>query len=98
MSYNGWTNYETWAVALWFDNDYGAYTMWRERAQSLYDDATDDTHAEKLESIAHDLAREMEEFLNENMPEVSGLYADLLTSAIGSADCHEIAKHYTDEI
>ena len=25
MSYNGWTNYETWNVALWIDNDYGAY-------------------------------------------------------------------------
>ena len=21
MTYNGWTNYDTWNVALWFDND-----------------------------------------------------------------------------
>ena len=25
MSYNGWTNYETWNVALWIDNDETSY-------------------------------------------------------------------------
>lgn len=25
MSYQGWTNYETWAVSLWLDNDKGLY-------------------------------------------------------------------------
>ena len=25
MSYNGWTNYETWAVKLWMDNEEGSY-------------------------------------------------------------------------
>jgi len=25
MSYNGWPNYETWNVALWFGNDEGLY-------------------------------------------------------------------------
>ena len=25
MTYNGWTNYETWNVALWLDNDYESY-------------------------------------------------------------------------
>ena len=25
MSYNGWTNYETWNVALWCDNEYDCY-------------------------------------------------------------------------
>lgn len=26
MSYNGWSNYETWNVALWINNDYGLYS------------------------------------------------------------------------
>lgn len=28
--YNGWTNYETWNVALWIQNDYGFYSIARE--------------------------------------------------------------------
>ena len=29
-TYNGYTNYETWAVALWMDNDQGSYAHYRE--------------------------------------------------------------------
>ena len=29
MSYNGWTNYDTWNVALWLDNDYESYNIAR---------------------------------------------------------------------
>ena len=25
--YNGWTNYETWNVALWIQNDYSFYSL-----------------------------------------------------------------------
>lgn len=28
-TYNGWTNYETWNVALWLQNDEGLYNMAR---------------------------------------------------------------------
>ncbi len=27
MSYNGWTNYETWNVALWIDKEEGTHNL-----------------------------------------------------------------------
>jgi len=33
MAYNGWTNYETWAVALWIDNEEGSYYARQELAE-----------------------------------------------------------------
>ena len=30
-TYQGWTNYETWAVNLWLDNEEGVHDYWRER-------------------------------------------------------------------
>lgn len=26
-TYNGWSNYETWNVALWLQNDFGLYSI-----------------------------------------------------------------------
>jgi hypothetical protein len=38
--YNGWTNYETWAVALWIGNEPGSYEYWeREQAAECYREA-----------------------------------------------------------
>ena len=37
--YNGWTNYETWNVALWIGNDEGLYDL--ARAAGNYEDFVD---------------------------------------------------------
>jgi hypothetical protein len=34
MSYNGWTNYETWAVSLWLGNEESSYRHWAYTAQA----------------------------------------------------------------
>jgi hypothetical protein len=39
MSYNGWTNYATWAVALWLDNTAPSYHHWREDGKECVKEA-----------------------------------------------------------
>jgi len=34
--YNGWTNYETWLVKLWMDNDEGSERRWSNEAEQTF--------------------------------------------------------------
>ena len=77
-TYNGWANYETWAVALWMDNDPPAYDYWIDAAREAND--------------ANALADQMRSEYTEMMPELHGLWCDLLTSAIQEVDWYEIAE------
>jgi len=63
-TYNGWTNYETWNVALWMDNDEGSHNYWEEEAHAIAKKAEDRDEAlqllsealkEHFESASHDL-------------------------------------------
>jgi hypothetical protein len=40
-TYNGWTNYETWNVKLWMDNDQASCNGYAAMAQEAYDEAGD---------------------------------------------------------
>jgi hypothetical protein len=97
--YNGWTNYETWNVNLWMDNDQGSYEYWRERAQDIYDNAEADKTFTREEEAAGQLADELRAHHDENMPEIGpSCYSDLLGSALGEVNWYEIAEHLIDEV
>jgi hypothetical protein len=88
--YNGWTNYETWNVKLWLGNEEGSDGYWREQAQ-----AARDTYGK--DDGTYRLADQMREEITNGAPEVTGLYSDLLTSALGAVSWQEIAEHYIDD-
>ena len=97
--YNGWTNYETWNVALWLDNDQGTEGLMREYAQECYDDA-EGTQLRTREQVATgELADRIREYLDENNPVTdASVYSDLLGAALSEVNWREIAEHYIADL
>lgn len=96
--YNGWTNYETWNLALWIGNEEGSYNHWRETTREAYRDAEASETFTRKENARYALAKQLEEDTRENMPEVNGFYGDVLRAAISEVNWHEIAENWIDEI
>ncbi|KKN28559.1 hypothetical protein LCGC14_0853260 [marine sediment metagenome] len=88
-TYNGWTNYETWNVKLWLDNDEATQELqheWSRQAKlQLYDDKT---------CVVACLARS---FVEEMAPTLTGTYEDLLATAIQNVNFMEIARHILED-
>ena len=96
-TYSGWTNYETWNVKLWIDNEEGDYDYWNEQARECYDEEEADTYSTKEESAVYELAGRLKSFFEENTPTVTGCYADLLNGALSEVNWHEIAQAIVDD-
>jgi len=99
--YNGWTNYETWAVALWMDNDHGSYLHWRYEADECYRETDgDDRRDERRKAARSTLADRIQDVFESDSPlvEQASVYSDLLTAALGAVDWYEIAEHLIDEM
>ena len=98
--YNGWSNYETWAVALWLDNDAGTYEYVRELTHDTYDNARAERYFTREERARLDLEDALKEYIEENNPLANNasMYSDLLSAAISSVNWREIAGNYIDEL
>lgn len=84
MSYNGWTNYETWNVALWIDNEPGLYDDLCEVARGADD--------------ASDLARELKAYVEGMAPDLgASMFSDLLNAALSEVNWYEIAEKWYAE-
>lgn len=87
--FNGWTNCETWAVALWIENDEPSYRYWREAAGWARQQSRDRYNA---------LAERLKGELTDSAPNLGAtLWGDLLTFALSEVDWFEIAKNLVDE-
>jgi hypothetical protein len=94
--YNGWTNYETWVVNLWMDNEQGSQEFFRETAKEIH--AETDAYNTGLTVTEMATIRFADWLKNyyevENMPALRGVYGDLLGAALGAVNWGEIARHY----
>ena len=97
-TYNGWTNYETWLVNLWMDNEQGSQEYFLEQAQERYDAAKPTQYSTTEEVARFVFADWLKEFHEENRPELPGVYGDLLGGALSAVNWDEIARHYIDAV
>ena len=97
--YNGWANYETWAVNLWLTNDSGSYDYWNERATDIYKESEADDTFSKEQAAAFKLEEELRDSIEEANPlgTEASLYSDLINSALRSVNWLEIAKTFITE-
>ena len=102
--YNGYANYQTWAVALWIDNDEGLYNDRRSLVARVSEDAGEIYQVSEgiwtvEQARRYEIADTLKRWVrDEMMPDLgASLYADLLGSALDLVDWHELAQHWLDE-
>lgn len=87
--YNGWTNYETWAVKLWLDNEEHSYRYWTDLAQTCA----------RYQDGANRLASTLRDEVTEQAPELgASLFSDLLSAALAEVDWYELASSFLDDV
>jgi hypothetical protein len=93
--YNGWTNYETWCVKLWLDNDQETYNYWYDMAMEAWHD-----NDKELEPAAHVLRKQLKDEINEANPlaEDASMFSDLLSAALSEVNWYEIAETYLEDL
>lgn len=84
MSYNGWSNKETWLVNLWLGD---MFTMDQEEGIEIT--------ADYIEEEVQNCLPNTEELIGPFMD--LGFFNDLLNCALGEINYHEIAEHYKQE-
>lgn len=109
--YNGWKNYETWAVALWIDNEEWS----QERVQEMARDARREAvgHVNVKEGIwdatraeVYLLSDALRSWVRDTPQEDGGLIpdlgatlaADLMGAALDEVDWREMAEHYLSDL
>jgi hypothetical protein len=95
-NYNGWTNYQTWVTKLWMDNDQESYNYWQGRAAAMFKAA--DGAGDRSFRARVDLADDLKAQHEDAMPEITGVFSDLMSSALGLVDWFEIADNLLDEV
>ena len=90
--YNGWANYETWAVALHIDNTESTHNQRRRMATSAWEYAECDSWT-RSETARFRFEDTLRDWITEMAPDLGAtLWADLLGAAFDEVDWREIAQ------
>ena len=98
--FNGWSNRETWAMALWIDNDYSLYTTATEYARGEIEG-----HDQGEEINPYYLGESLKNYIEEDLLTFDNVSSNkdlwLMLTDVGSlyrVNWREIAGHYLDQI
>lgn len=96
--YNGWTNYETWNVKLWLDNEQSTQEMCAEYAREAWSNAEGNRYSSRSQVARAALSESIKAFVEDNAPQVESMYADLLNAAMSEVNYREIANSFLEEM
>ena len=85
MSYNGWTNWETWQILLWIDNDEQLYRMTRAYVRK-------NRHAQSLTALIEGWVRHL---FPDGTPDMDS--ADEYTAVNWEEITHHLVEEYDND-
>lgn len=108
-TYNGWTNYETWNVKLWIDNEEPSYKLWREITKNAWSRRTELTISANVHfdspiiperaAVRRALANMLQDHYEsaaDKLTGITGTFTDLMTHALARVNWTEIADSMID--
>ena len=99
-TYNGWTNYETWNVNLWLENEEGTYHHMRELADDAWERSDrKPSWGTRKDDAVYILSNALELFVVELNPlgDQASMFSDLLSAALHEVNWREIAVNLLED-
>jgi len=92
QDYNGWTNRETWAVALWINNEEGLYNQ----AQDLVQEARECQDNDALNCLSDALENFIYDFFDDEWENFKAMRNDI--GSLWRVNWREIAESFLSEV